>query len=330
MERARRPLYEKSADAALRNDCAADEAARRLAGILAPVLTEAPKEGYAVIGSPIAHTLSPVIHGAVFAELGLCGTPYVPVLVPAEALGVFAEKARRSGLKGFNVTIPHKSEIISFLDEVEDEARLCGAVNAVAVRGGRLCGYNADMGGLLGSLREHGREYRDRRILVLGAGGAARGVVFKAAREGAAGLTILNRRTDRAESLAAEARKIAACPIGAGPMSLDSLRDAASSADILINATPAGMTGGGENFPSLDFLRALPKGAFVCDLVYKPSVTKLLREARKLGLASQNGLGMLIRQAVLSDEIFLGRKIEKPVFEKICEKIRANLQREGE
>jgi shikimate dehydrogenase len=317
MERERRALYLDAAHATLRNDAGLEEGVGKLVELTANVLSEAPSRGYSVIGYPIEHTLSPVIHGTVFNALGV-DAPYTAVRVPRGALRGFTEKARASGLRGFNVTLPHKRDIIPFLDAVDEDARLCGAVNTVVVSEGRLSGFNTDMGGLLAALREKGHEYRNRNVAILGAGGAARGVVFKAARENAAQIVILSRRLEKAEEIASETeRAIASCRVRAGSMSPDALAEAAGEAAILINATPLGMSGIGENFPSLSFLRRLPRDALVCDLVYDPPLTDFLREARALGHAVQNGLGMLIHQGILADELFLGRQLDRSSLSKI-------------
>jgi shikimate dehydrogenase len=209
------------------------------------------------------------------------------------------------------VTLPHKRDIIPFLDAVDEEAQLCGAVNTVVARGDKLLGYNTDMEGLLASLRDKGREYRNRNIVILGAGGACRGVLFKAAREKAAKITVLSRRLEKAEEVASEAEAAVACSVQAGSLSPETLANAAGDADILINATPLGMSGIGEDFPSLEFLGCLPRGALVCDLVYDPPLTSLLRQSQALGYAVRNGLGMLVHQGILADELFLGRKLNR-------------------
>jgi shikimate dehydrogenase len=368
LDRERRPLYEAAANATVRNDGSLEEALEKLLRFVPGVPPDVPERGFAVIGDPIAHSLSPAIHGAVFSALGI-EAPYVALRVPKENLAGFTERARVSGLRGFNVTLPLKREIIPLLDEVEEEARLCGAVNTVTVgEDWRLSGFNTDMEGLLASLRDNGYDYRDCNVLILGAGGAARGVAFKAAREGAEKITILARRLDQAEELVSAVKtspiiaqggrahlsasrsllrktydplappdrrfcavgsptsfrtvnqrflKSSSSSVHAGDMSPETLSKAASDADILVNATPLGMEGFGKDFPSLAFLRRLPKGALVCDLVYKPPHTRLLREAENLGHAAQNGLGMLIHQALLADELFLGRPLDKPALYKI-------------
>ena len=200
MERERRALYLAAADAVIKNDSDAEEGLVRLLELLRPDRPSTRGE-YAVIGDPIAHSLSPVIHGAVLSELGAAGR-YDAIRVPRGELEGFVRSAGTSGLRGFNVTIPHKGDIIPFLDGTDDEARLCGAVNTVLVRDGRLSGFNTDMGGLSEALRYDGRGFRGSRVMILGAGGAARGAAFKAAKEGALSVVILARRRDRARELA--------------------------------------------------------------------------------------------------------------------------------
>jgi shikimate dehydrogenase len=197
------------------------------------------------------------------------------------------------------------------LDRLDDGARGCGAVNTVVNEDGLLAGYNTDMGGLLSALAERGLGYAGRRIAILGAGGAAAGIVFKAALEGAERITLLARRPEQADEIQRKAAHALKAGVETLAMTAEKLRDAAAGADLLINATPLGMEGVEGAFPSLKFLRALPSGAAVCDLVYKPPETPLLREAAALGHAVMNGLDMLIHQALLSDELFLGRKLDK-------------------
>jgi shikimate dehydrogenase len=316
MARERRGLYLGASDATLVNDSGIDEAADDLLALIRAA--HGIERAYAVIGDPIAHTLSPVIHGAVFEFLGI-SSPYDAVRVKRDELAGFAESARNSGLGGFNVTIPHKHDIIPFLDEVEEEARLCGAINTVLVSDGRLSGFNTDMEGLCSALGESGSGYRGRDVLILGTGGAARGVAFKASLEGAASVAILGRRPKGAAEIAENIAGLSRCRVHAGEMSDEAMSEAAREADILINATPLGMSGVESDFGSLEFLTALPRGAFVCDLVYNPSETALLRRAAALGHTTLNGLGMLIYQALLADELFLKRRLDKPALFKIIE-----------
>jgi len=319
LSKERRSLYLKSADITLRNTAGIPEA---LAGLIAAVQGEITADGYAVIGDPIVHTLSPLIHQAVFASLNV-KAPYRVLHVPRGKLGDFAARIRASGMKGFNVTIPHKQDIIPFLDEIDDEARLCGAVNTVVVKGRRLYGYNTDMRGLLASLRSGGYEFRNRKIVILGTGGAAGGAAFKAIQEGAREIVILGRNVEKANRIKDRISSAGPALISTGEMKTSSIAEALREADLLINATPLGMSGAEEDFTSLGFLKALPARALVYDLVYNPPQTNLLKEASALGLSTQNGLGMLIYQALLADELFLERGLDTAALFKTVRQVLA-------
>ena len=318
----RRPLYLACADAVLKNTGELEEA---LSALLAVARSEYLPDGYAVIGDPVSHSLSPRIHGEAFGLLGVPGS-YEAIHVPHGKLEEFITKTRGSGLMGFNVTMPHKCDIIPLLDEVDEDARLCGAVNTVTVRGGRLCGYNTDMDGLSAALRGRGRELNGSRVTILGAGGAAAGAAFKSAREGALAIKVLARSGESAAALARRVSDAFCVQAASGVMSREALTEAAAETDILINCTPLGMSGGTEDFADLDFLKALPPGALVCDLIYNPPKTSLLREAERLGLETQNGLDMLIYQALIADELFFDIKTDK---EKVFPGIISALAREN-
>jgi shikimate dehydrogenase len=312
LSRERRARYLAHADARLPCEAGVADALERLRRL---IRCEYPGDGFAVIGDPIAHSLSPSIHGAVFAFLGV-ESRYVAIHVPRGLAGAFAARARASGLRGFNVTIPHKRDIVPFLDELDEDARLCGAVNTVRNENGRLIGYNTDMEGLRRALKGRGRAYGGARIAILGAGGAAAGIAMKAAREGARAIAVFARRAEQAETLRREiletlsARGMPAPEMFAAEMDPRALRGAAGDADILFNATPLGMAGTDGDHASLEFLKALPAHALVCDLIYDPPQTKLLLEASALGLETLGGLDMLIAQALLADGIFLGRALD--------------------
>jgi len=310
MAEERRPLYLKNADVVLPCAGSPQEALEALAAV---IRDERPGRGFAVIGDPIAHTLSPLIHRTVLDALEV-HEPYDAIHVPKGKVGGFVEKARASGLKGFNVTIPHKKDILPFLDEVEEEAALCGAVNTVVARNGKLCGHNTDMQGLLAALQADGAGFRDKRVVILGTGGAAGAIALKAAREKAYSITVLGRRAHKAEEIGESVKKLLNIPIQAGILDPETALKAAAEADILINATPLGMSGYGEDFSSLDFLERMPPDSLVCDIVYNPPKTRLLDKAASLGLKTQNGLAMLIYQALLAEELFLGRKLDKPAL----------------
>lgn len=315
----RRPAYLVCAHLALDNAGGAEEA---LAQLLAAARGLDAGE-FAVIGDPIGHTLSPRLHGIALAAQGI-EAKYHAIHVPRGTLAAFVAGARQSSLRGFNVTLPHKRDILPLLDEVDPEAALCGAVNTVVSRGGKLCGHNTDMGGLHLSLQRAGRGFRDRRVAVLGAGGAARAAALKAGLEGAKSLHIAARDVSRAEALAGHVAAAAGTPATFGGWGREELAAACAGCDLLIQATPLGMAGSGADFTDTDFLEAMPPGAAVCDLVYTPPVTALLAAAAARGLAALNGLGMLVCQALLAEELFLDRKLDKQA---LCETVLRGLQR---
>jgi shikimate dehydrogenase len=307
LAKSRESLYHASAHLVFQNSGDRAEALENLA-----VLAEAASlsSRFAVIGSPIGHTLSPPIHHAVFGALGI-EESYAAMHVPKGRLRAFLSGAKYAGLRGFNATIPHKQDILPLLDEVDEDARFCGAVNTVTLRDGKLCGFNTDMAGLLQALQNAGSGYRDRRVLLLGAGGAATGIACKAAREGAKTITILARRKEQAEAVGAIAQKAGGAAILAGILHPAEMETAAGGCDLLLNATPLGMAGVAEDFPSLAFVGRLPDHALVCDLIYNPAQTKLLEAAANRGLRTLGGLDMLIHQALLADELFLGQTLDK-------------------
>ncbi len=253
----------------------------------------------AVIGDPIAHTLSPQIHHAIAGKLGV-DCSYTAHHVPLAQLESFVEMVRREGFDGFNITIPHKQNIIPYLAGLDPYAASCGAVNTVRIQDGNLYGYNTDGDGLKAALAAHGIHLGERKVLLLGAGGAALSICRKAVETGA-----------EVHLLCRDPRKAAAFRgphVTIGAMDRAGLCWGASQADLLINATPLGMSGIPDDFTDLSFLDGF-SGA-VCDIVYKPAETTLLRESRQRGLLAMNGLGMLIYQAVYAFSIFLGESFD--------------------
>lgn len=307
----RRDTYLQNAHFVYQNEGTPTQAAEDLA-LFCAVGT---RGDFAVIGWPIGHSLSPAIHNGVFESLGLPHR-YGAIAVPPGKLDIFIAGVRAFGLQGFNVTIPHKQDIMPFLDDIQQDAADCGAVNTVALRSGRLCGTNTDMEGLNQVLQKNGSGFAGRRILLLGAGGVARAIAFKACREKAASIQILARDVQKCRQVALPLHPFAHTPVHCGGFTSQELVAAAQNCDVLIHCTPLGMQGTQQDFESLDFLEALPKTALVCDLVYNPPKTTLLQRAEQLGLTHLNGLGMLIYQALLADEFFLQQTLTKePLFD---------------
>lgn len=275
---------------------------------------------FAVIGSPIGHSLSPEIHLPVLRRF-FEAVEYNKVEVKKGELPEWMKRVRTEPIRGFNITMPHKTDVIPLLDGLEGDALVYGSVNTVVNRQGRLTGYNTDGEGFRLSLLQTGRGLEEANLLILGAGGVARTLVLKAISEGASQITILARNPEKAEALLREAKKtIRETGIAFGESmgannkinkdmrmeygSLDEAAERAKGADIFINATPLGMEGMESDFADLAFLKELKREALVYDLIYYPGETRLLGAASALGLSTQNGLGMLIYQGMLADRLF--------------------------
>jgi shikimate dehydrogenase len=258
---------------------------------------------YGVIGDPVAHSLSPVMQNAAFGALHM-DCYYGAFRVKPGDLTEAVNGARLLGFGGLNVTIPHKEAVIRFI-EGDDMARAIGAANTIDLRNG--VAYNTDAYGALHALRDGGVSVKGSRVLVLGAGGAARAVVYILAKNGAT-VTVANRTVEKAAGLAAYMREHGDV-FGTG---LDGLREKVEIADIVVNTTSVGM-GDGETLVTADMLS--PKQT-VFDLVYKPLETPLLKEAKKAGAKTIDGITMLARQGARSFEIWTGEKAPVEIMER--------------
>ena len=244
-----------------------------------------------LIGTPVRHSLSPAIHNAAFAALGLDWV-FLAFEVPEGAAGMAAAGMRALGIEGLSVTMPHKAAVVDAVDALTPDAEALGAVNCIARDGHGLLGDNTDGPGFLDALRiDEGFDPAGRRCVVVGAGGAGRAVARALGRAGASEVVVVNRSPEpaaRAAALAGSAGRVG---------SADEIADAA----LVVNATPLGMgvvvTTAGEHEPLPVDPERLGAGQLVVDLVYHPATTPLLVEARGRGAAAANGLGMLIHQA---------------------------------
>ena len=262
----------------------------------------------AIFGDPIEQTLSPAIQNAALTDLGI-DMVYVPFHVEPKGLEKAMEAVRALDMVGVNITIPHKETVIAMLDEVTEEAKAIGAVNTVVNKDGKLIGHNTDGAGYIRSLTlETGFEVKGKSVVLLGAGGAARGIVSAILGEGPAALTISNRTIEKAERLARDFEKKTGIEIKTSAMERDALLPYIEEADLLVNSTSLGM-GAKVPFNTLVLsLDKLKKEAIVSDIVYKPLDTALLKSARREGLKVHKGLGMLIQQGALGFELWTGEK----------------------
>ena len=270
---------------------------------------------YGIFGHPVSHSLSPLMHNSAFAALGL-DCVYTAFDVHPDDIGKAADAIRALGISGVNVTIPHKQAIIPHLDEVSPDAKHTGAVNTVKNEGGRLTGYNTDVGGFMRDAREElGISPEGASILLLGAGGAARAVISAFGMNGAKRIAIANRTPGKAEKLAEEFGRFfpdtTIYPVDSGDAG--AMTKELGLTDLLVNSTSGGMEGAS----GLEInIGALRDGAAVYDLVYKPRETKLVKEAKALGHKAVGGLGMLLYQGALSFEIWTGENAPVDVMRK--------------
>jgi len=255
-----------------------------------------------VIGWPIAHSRSPLIHNYWLREDDIAGA-YDKRAVPPDELPRIIDEIRSGALAGCNVTVPHKEAALDLVDEADETARAVGAVNTIWREGGRVHGQNTDVGGFLANLDERapGWDAAPLSAVVLGAGGAARAVLYALRLRKAADVRIVNRTLERAEDLAQEFAT-PDTPMRATPWR--DLSRALDEATLLVNATSLGMAGS-ETLPMPEHLM-MSAGAVVADLVYVPLETPLLRAAAQSGLRTADGLGMLLHQAVPGFEKWFG------------------------
>ena len=259
-----------------------------------------------IIGYPIGHSISPLFQQAALDYLSV-GSEYRAYEVAPDDVREFIASLRSQPAVGINVTVPHKEAVMPYLDEIDDWAAEAGAVNTIVNRDGRLVGYNTDGYGFLRALRESGGlDPAGKHVLILGAGGSARGVAQALLRVGVGRFSIANRTLARADSLAelASGRGVAA---GAMALGSEQLSEAAGSADLIVNCTSLGMRHGPDETASALRASDIPAGSLVYDLVYNPMSTPLLREATSAGAHTLGGISMLVYQGAASFELWLER-----------------------
>ncbi len=266
-----------------------------------------------VIGDPIEHTLSPLIHNAAFKHLKL-DFVYVAFRVRREELENAVKGMRSLGVHGFNVTMPHKNAITKYLDELDSTAKFIGSVNTVLNEDGKLFGFNTDGVGALKALKENHVRLNGEKLLLLGAGGAAQAIAFQLASE-VKELTILNRDGEKAKHLANVLREKFGKKVVGKTLSAPSVKEELKDAGILVNATSVGMHPNTEQIlVNREWLR--PDMA-VMDIVYNPVETKLIKDAKAVGAKVVYGTEMLVFQGAASFEIWCKRPAPVEVMRKI-------------
>jgi shikimate dehydrogenase len=269
-----------------------------------------------VIGNPIEHTISPQLHNTISSFFGV-DLLYVPFRVEKDELQNAIKGLKAMNFLGFNITIPFKKEVMKYIDDNTKEALLMGAVNTVKNIDGRFYGYNTDAEGFSRSFKEEVRTgLKNKKVVLLGAGGAARAIAVKAAIEGAASISIINRSqiksTEISEMVNNNFKRITKSYSYSDPEISGIIR----GCDVIINATPVGMYPEYGVSPLEDF-DLLTGKQIVFDTIYNPKQTYLLYEASRRGCKTINGLGMLFYQGINSYEIWTGIKIPEEVLKKL-------------
>jgi len=257
-----------------------------------------------VIGDPVGHSVSPAMHNAAFKKLGL-DYLYLPFQVNKEEVNKAIDGMRALNIRGLNVTIPHKTTVIPFLDRLDPLAEKIGAVNTIVNDDGILTGYNTDATGFLQAMLEKEVNPEGKSIVVLGAGGASRGISFILA-EKDNHLVILNRRLEKAEDLARRISQLAKNEVKALELKAENLALVLEKADVLVNTTSVGMLPSTGETPVPAGL--LKPALVVFDIVYNPLKTRLLREAEVAGARTISGIEMLVWQGALAFERWTGEK----------------------
>lgn len=269
-----------------------------------------------VVGHPISHSISPAMHNGVIRRLGL-PLQYVPFDIPPGHLPGFLRIVRAGNFLGGNVTIPYKEEAAALADTRSEAVAICGAANTLVVRKGKLHAENTDGEGFLDALEGLGWGRRFRKVVLLGAGGAARGIAYALGGAGAREIVLLNRHPHRAEGVAELlSRRYPETVFSGADLRSQTLRVQFRDADLIVQCTSLGLRGEWKYFPII----AVQKIACFADIVYRAGDTDLVRRLRARGIRTVGGLPMLACQAARSFSLWTGRKVPAEAFRKIAMK----------
>lgn len=275
------------------------------------IKTTAKTKLFGLIGSPVSHSLSPKMHSFLTESLGI-DAAYLAFDVKKEDLKSVFYAFKTMNALGFNVTVPHKIDVIEYLDEIENDAKNMNSVNTVVNKNGKWYGYNTDGEGFCRYLLMEGCEIKDKNILLIGAGGAALGVCYKLAVNGVRSITVTSRTKEKVNNILKMVKKYSNTDV------YDEV-DTTKKYDIIINATPLGMHPNTDKNPCT-FMELISDKTICCDLIYNPAKTLFLEEAERRGAKIVNGLGMLIMQGILAFELFNEMEIDhKRYFNELSE-----------
>ncbi|MBC3805278.1 shikimate dehydrogenase [Acetobacterium fimetarium] len=273
---------------------------------------------YAVIGDPIAQSLSPKLHNGLFEANGIDAI-YFPVEVKSENLEKLVQGFRLMNFGGFNITKPHKLDIMKYLDELDPLAQKIGAVNTVVYRDKKMIGYNTDGFGFIKSIEKKlGKKVKEElTILILGCGGAVKSVAMALADWGIKKVIIANRTLSKADELIEQINENWPGKAQAISMEESELKKVLPNADLIVNGTSLGMNDAPERTPIAKEL--LKKDVFVYDMIYSPPMTQLLKDAKAVGAQTENGLEMLLYQGLLAFELWTGIFPDPEIGKKLLE-----------
>lgn len=270
-----------------------------------------------LMGWPVEHSLSPAMHNSAFASLHLDWV-YVPLPVQPGDVREAIKGLAALNFVGANVTVPHKQAVMRYMDELSEAARIMGAVNTIHIKDGKFYGYNTDAIGFLNSLVEADCDPKGLRVAVLGAGGAARAVVFALARAEAASVIVFNRTAERAAFLIDDLTDtFPDSHLSSAPLTSEALATLDNDVDLIVNTTSVGMSPHVEGNPWPGDV-TISKQTRICDLVYNPLETKFLAQARAAGVPTIDGLGMLVHQGAYAFEQWTGHKPPVEVMRQAC------------
>lgn len=261
------------------------------------------RKKYGVIGFPIGHSMSPLMHNDAFARGGIDAEYKAIQIEPAE-LEAKVNELKENGLAGFNVTVPHKVAIMEYLDEVDEVAKAIGAVNTVVLCNGKYKGYNTDGLGFIKGIEEQYGSLQEKKILLIGAGGACRAIFYTLAYAGIESIDIANRTIEKAEQL----KEACTYPIHSEVFSLEEAEQRIGKYDMIVNTTTIGMSPHINDKPLS--LKGIKKNSIVADIIYNPLKTLFLKEAEQHGARIQNGLAMFGYQGAIAFELWTGKKLD--------------------
>lgn len=261
---------------------------------------------FGLLGDPVEHSLSPKMHNAAFKAMGM-NNVYIPFRVKSNHLAEALEGIRALNIQGVNITAPHKEAALPFLDKLSEDAALLGAVNTVKNEEGCLIGHNTDGAGMVRYLKDDLKiDLKDKKIIIVGAGGAAKSVALSLCKEEIKKIILANRNSQKAEDLADLLHKETGRTAVGLPLEGDIINSVIDSSSLLIYTLPTDVITEEGNWPFDP--NYFPEGLTVIDLRYYPKETVLMRAAGERGLSSYNGLGMLLYQGVLAFKIFTGKE----------------------